>query len=718
MPERKLLIVRADQERALEFLFPFFADLDQTVTLFNSDACFKHLLGSEQSVLKQPDFKKLSSKKLNSEIEQSHFSSQKLLTIIFEATTQFNLDYFLMLAGTLKAGQLLILLLPTSFNDFIDESSLRWNQSDQAKKTPYFIQHLQQVIFQMQQHFKSHQIAHYHLPADQLQIQSFIVNAIQMQPLSVSDKIAHIPKICLDFLAQTQKKQLLIIGKRGRGKSTLAGRLSLSEKAWLTAPSKQAASSFLKVNPTIQFFAPDKLAQYLTDDFVLKSDLPSVLFIDEVGAIPLALTKLFLEQQFKVVMTTTTEGYEGTGQAILQKLKCAYKIEEITLDIGYRFKNQDPIEFFTEALTLNETYADVLNFQKNTLLQNENVDKSIFYTSVSRAQMIQNGIINYWQLLKQAHYKTDLSDLRRLFDGDGLSFYQAYSDKLIALLMCVEEGGLANELIEQIINGIRRPKGNLFVQSLATHALCDEAAQFRSKRIHRLSVIQSSRRSGIATRLIKKLVEDSKNNLLNLYDFISVSFSYDPHLLAFWLSVGFKVVHIGTHKETATGEQAIMMMFALTDKAQQMASKLEQRLIKNAFYFASFSQIHAQFLQQTARLLQDSFDPNLFKENTLTLEDLKWLTRFATTQLVYSAILPLLFRLSEFIKAHPVYFKESKTEYLTQWRLLSHPFAFKELKKNDLTTYSKKSFIAGLRHEVADLISIFKRDEQVLKMLR
>lgn len=648
---RKLFILQFDQS-VIDWIKSIFVDLDQSITIFEPSSHFKNLLGQDQN------------------------------HVLFDASKEFNLDHFMMLTGTLTAKSLCILLLPKSLDDFIDQSSLRWNQSNKAKNTPHFNHYLKQVIEKTKAHFKDCDIAELtqsnNLTKDKAKINQLIRNLLDPINTSIPFNYSEIDKNAepiASFFRKKNAKYYLISGKRGRGKSTILGRVSKMQSAWLTAPSKASAVNFIKMNPGISFYAPDQLAIKLSN--LEKTDkLPEFLYIDEVAMIPLALTKLFLAKSWNVVMMTTTEGYEGTGQGILQKLNQDYPIVQFQLEKAHRFLEYDPIEFFTEQLILSEDKPEDKRNIKEKIGKN-----SISYSEISQFQMAKKGMHSYWQLLKKSHYKTNLSDLRRLFDGDGLYFYQAcFEDELLGLLMTIEEGSLNLDLIEKIMSGYRRPKGNLFVQSLAAHAFCSQAAQLRSRRIHRIAVIESMRRTRIATELINRLKEDSQKEQ---YDFLSVSFSYDESLLNFWTKLGFILVHIGTSQETATGEQAMMMMYALNEKSTSIQQSLQTKLARDAIYLKSFYKPYQQFISMQSEV-----------SNDFTEEDLQMLKRFSQTQAAYSAIVAALFRFISYLK---IYEHEliKNCIFLSAWDNFTHPFDFKSQKIG-----SKKIFIAGLRHEI------------------
>ena len=71
---------------------------------------------------------------------------QEFKHAIFDATEGFNLDAFVILAGTLSAGSVCLLLLPENPAQCVDIDSLRWNEAPEPIQTPNFYTYLQQII--------------------------------------------------------------------------------------------------------------------------------------------------------------------------------------------------------------------------------------------------------------------------------------------------------------------------------------------------------------------------------------------------------------------------------------------------------------------------------------------------------------------------------------------------------------------------------------------
>jgi tRNA(Met) cytidine acetyltransferase len=73
---------------------------------------------------------------------------REFLHAIFDARSGFDVSAFAALSGTLRAGSLLVLLLPplSSWAERPDADSLRWSDSAEPIATPHFVHHFSRVI--------------------------------------------------------------------------------------------------------------------------------------------------------------------------------------------------------------------------------------------------------------------------------------------------------------------------------------------------------------------------------------------------------------------------------------------------------------------------------------------------------------------------------------------------------------------------------------------
>ncbi|XKM14333.1 GNAT family N-acetyltransferase [Orbaceae bacterium ac157xtp] len=600
---------------------------------------------------------------------------QEFKHAVFDATQSFNLDAFAILCGCLIADSILIIILPEDLTQWSDQDSLRWNEQELPITVPNFVTHLKNVIAKHKILFPKHVLV-----ADKLV-------DIENDIIDLSAKNSSKSSIKSDYKSNQQQQNVLhklqtsnakinlVTAKRGRGKSSLAGMFCNHVNAWVTAPNKNAIKAINKFaqNP-IQFFAPDELIKQLNE----ADSRPEWLIIDEAAMIPLPMLEQLLVHDYRVLLTTTIDGYEGTGQGLLLKLlQQQTSVEIFTLSEPIRWQNGDPIESFIEKLTLADS-----NYSLSTLPSNQ-----FSYSKITQSELVNqpNLLSSFFGLLKSAHYRTSLIDLRRLLDAQKISLFCAkQQSQIVGALITVDEGGLPNQLIEQIWNGTRRPKGNLVAQSLVAHAGDKQAAKLHSMRINRIAVDSTYRRQAIATRLIELLKTEANHKQL---DFISVSFAYSEDIMQFWQKMQFSLVHIGTHKEASSGSYAVMAIYPISDKGFELKERLQSKLERDWYWLQHYIKLNLPI--------------EINNNQQVNSQDSLELTHFATTYYPYSASLAVLNRFLRHIEFNSNVNKQAPL--LTG--LFKQKLTLTEVAKKTKLT-GKMEVIKALRQEVLLLLAL------------
>lgn len=449
---------------------------------------------------------------------------------LFDARHGFHAEAFAALAGTLTAGSWLLLMVPPwdRWAQQPDDDSLRWADVADPIATPHFVHHLQQCITADDQ----------------------VVLVRQHQPCRFPPRTAWPQWHCqapqqqraiLDQLMAMPSGVAVLTAARGRGKSALAGMLARQAGTCLvTAPARASVTVLAAfAAEAFHFMAPDALLALETPPAA------AWLIVDEAAAIPAPLLQALVSRYPRVLLTTTVQGYEGSGRGFILKF-CAglENLHSFTLDEPLRWSRADPLEqwlnqalLFEDAAAIEPTSAAPVAPQRV-------------------AQEDFSALEAAYRLLTSAHYRTSPLDLRRLLDAPGMQLWCAGAlSALQGALWLVEEGGLEPDLAQAVWAGTRRPRGNLVAQSLAAHAGLTEAATLRSLRISRIAVAAESRRQGIGQQLVAAAASAAAG-----HDYLSVSFGYTQSLWAFWRACGFTLVRIGTQREASSGCYAAMAM--------------------------------------------------------------------------------------------------------------------------------------------------------------
>ncbi|NRN28135.1 tRNA(Met) cytidine acetyltransferase TmcA [Photorhabdus heterorhabditis] len=494
---------------------------------------------------------------------------QEYLHGIFDATEGFNAEALAIVAGTLKAGSWLVMMVPSWYQwDYQpDRDSIRWNEQSGVMPTPNFIQHIQRQIVSDPQVLLWRQNDPFYIPKFPRYREWQLPEG---KPTASQNAI-------LAQLLRVNQGIWVITASRGRGKSTLAGMLmqQWQGNCWLTAPAK-ATTEVIRCysGEKGQFWAVDNLLKYCRQNSVSDIDW---LLIDEAAAIPMPQLAELISYFPRILLTTTVQGYEGTGRGFLLKFCVGIPDSHIlSLTAPVRWAENDPLENWLENALL---FKDAIPVNDS--------DKAIRYHVYHQQQWIKQPELlkQFYGILTSAHYKTSPLDLRRLLDAKGMQFVAALGNNaLIGALWMVEEGGLSSELAHEVWAGRRRPRGNLVAQSLAAHSGLSQAAVLKSQRISRVAVQVNRRRQGIAQGMIAFQRERAEAQGM---DFISVSFGYTAELWALWQKCGFQLVRMGTHQEASSGCYTAMAIFPLSQQGIALCVRAQKQFARDAHWLES-----------------------------------------------------------------------------------------------------------------------------------
>ncbi|HGY9231069.1 TPA: tRNA cytosine(34) acetyltransferase TmcA [Escherichia coli] len=503
---------------------------------------------------------------------ENHCSPSALQTLlgrefrhaVFDARHGFDAAAFAALSGTLKAGSWLVLLLPVwdEWENQPDADSLRWSDCPDPIATPHFVQHFKRV----------------------LTANNDAILWRRNQPFSLAHFTPRTDWHPATGAPQPEQQQLLqqlltmppgvaaVTAARGRGKSALAGQLisRIAGSAIVTAPAKAATDVLAQ-------FAGEKF-RFIAPDALLASDEQADwLVVDEAAAIPAPLLYQLVSRFPRTLLTTTVQGYEGTGRGFLLKF-CA-RFPHL-----HRFELQQPIRW-AQGCPLEKMVSEALVFDDENFTHTPqgNIVISAFEQTLWRSE--PETPLKVYQLLSGAHYRTSPLDLRRMMDAPGQHFLQAAGGNEIAgALWLVDEGGLSQELSQAVWAGFRRPRGNLVAQSLAAHGSNPLAATLRGRRVSRIAVDPTRQREGTGRQLIAGALQ-----YIHDLDYLSVSFGYTEELWRFWQRCGFVLVRMGNHREASSGCYTAMALLPMSDAGKQLAEREHYRLRRDAQALAQWN---------------------------------------------------------------------------------------------------------------------------------
>lgn len=307
---------------------------------------------------------------------------------------------------------------------------------------------------------------------------------------------------------------------------------------------------------------------FLTPQEVLRAPPEGrVLLVDEAAAFPLPVLQQLAQRWPRVVLCSTTQGYEGSGRGFLLRLLPALEqqfrqVTRLDLRAPMRWGADDPLEqLLNRALLLD---AD-LPPDAVTVSPAPPVRVADWIPAAN------DTLVAVYGLLRMAHYRTSPDDLRQLLDDPAARFVLAWrGDQLVGVLWLVLEGPLDAALAGAVAQGTRRPRGQLLPQLLALQAAEPTYAQWRYARVMRIAVHPQARRCGIGSAMLAACEGLA-------VDVLGASFGATPWLHAFWKAQGWHALRVGLRPEASSGEHALVMARALSPSVDPDLVRLSDR---------------------------------------------------------------------------------------------------------------------------------------------
>ena len=439
---------------------------------------------------------------------------------------------------------------------------------------------------------------------------------------------------CLTNKWSQDNRKAVITAPRGRGKSALVGlfvasRLKKGEKVVITSAIRENTSTLFK-HIRIGINSPNseenKLESKTTDnelstagtvteaafaveDFVseavsnqaseseksgsaqwLAPDNPTLidgdfdlLIIDEAASFPLPVLKMLISAHDNYVISTTLQGYEGSGQGFMQRMLPAFNAEgtlHLSLSTPLRWTKNDKLENLIHNIYLFEGTESFNTFNEVPREARRGVRQEILRELQRKAPTDQSsndyriGLVSalsehelhcVMQLLAAAHYQTTPDDFMRLYDSPDIVLCTQWDDlRLIAAAIINCEGGdpLA-DVSEGIADGSRRPKGHLGAQRLTLLTANPATASYRYWRINRIAVAPHLQGQGLGTRLVSYI---NGQALAQHIDALTSSYGASDKLNHFWQQCGFTLVDMGEKPNKASGETSALVVKCISER--------------------------------------------------------------------------------------------------------------------------------------------------------
>ena len=478
-----------------------------------------------------------------------------------------NPDVVCIAGGLVRRGGLLVLLsVPTSDWSSIDDRYGVW-QNDVVSEShlfiEYFFSNLSKIpvgAVTIRQGEKLPPLPH--LPIAQKLTMVSGKTSEQIKLLQLTDT----------WLREKHQSIVLLTADRGRGKSTCLGFIvkeQLVERKMsvlVTAHSRQSASVLLAQAGDVEFVAPDRL--------IASTPPADVLVIDEAAMLPYPMLEQLCRLYSRIIMATTTGGYEGTGQGFLLRF-----VDRLPRNQVLRLRISSPVRWSVDDCLENWLNTSLLLKSTATDTQAEDVPaKTCRYRVLDAGECNEEAglLTEIYGLMVSAHYRTRPSDLRMLMENPDLSIVLAEArDKVVGVALLNREGGFELPLCEEVFLGKRRPMGHLLAQMITAQAGVRHFASHRGLRIQRIAVRSSMRRQGIGRRLVEVATQHASDQG---FVYIGASFAFEAETSAFWHSCQFALAHIGFGQGKSSGNQSVAVLKSLNTALDHQLVELGSRI--------------------------------------------------------------------------------------------------------------------------------------------
>ena len=401
-----------------------------------------------------------------------------------------------------------------------------------------------------------------------------------------------------------KKKAVIITSDRGRGKSGAVGIASIGlvtkikkpgrVRIVVTAPSLSNVQAFF----TLAVKAADKLSINIDirrrGDNILEIHGPKfsieywepihvpkmkadIVVVDEAAGMHVPLLIQIWRNHRRIIFATTIHGYEGAGRGFsvrfLPVLEKDPRTELVHIEMHepIRYARNDPVEkWLFDSLLLDAEpaeldAADLEDIEKGHL-EYVKYDPEHLFSPEGEKELRQ-----LFGIYVLAHYRNEPDDLGILADAPHhiiRAVRTKTNKKIVCALQIAREGGLDDEMVEDLLRGGKTP-GNIIPDRLLKHARLREFGYARGLRIVRIATHPEVQGKGIGSYALEELYKEAISEGL---DWVGSGFGVNEQLLRFWLKNGFLPVHMSPDRNPVSGEYTILVLKPITEQMKELVS--------------------------------------------------------------------------------------------------------------------------------------------------
>lgn len=469
-------------------------------------------------------------------------------TVVLDFQDNIHADALAALAGTIRGGGLLFVMLP-------------------EQETPF-----KQRLLKTAQQFKT--IHHITSATDWLKVLTHTEAAIVPSPSTPTFPTSAQQQI-VDSMLQLPGTCHILMADRGRGKSTTLG---LACVGWreqyrgleliVTGPRPAAVELLLThANQSVRFVPWDKLLREYKPRSIR-------LVIDEAAAIPMHILQELVRRFTVWAVASTVDGYEGCGRGFAirfvewlteQRLIKVHQLEE-----PLRWSTLDEVEpWLNQALLMKPSQS-----QEVALPTAEFDLGDVTFRDCHSHQLTEAELQAVIALLLEAHYQSSPNDLRLLLDDAQQRLLLARTQhELIGVIWYSCEGELPASLHQPIVDGQRRLNGQVLPQALGFYLQQPSVLNWQWWRVTRIAVRDSARRHGVGLKLLQQLQVQAQEAGI---DALGSSFGANPNVLKFWQQSLYQMIRLGRKLNMASGYPNALVAQGLQAESKALLKQLHQ----------------------------------------------------------------------------------------------------------------------------------------------
>jgi len=296
-----------------------------------------------------------------------------------------------------------------------------------------------------------------------------------------------------------------------------------------------------------------------------------VVVVDEAAGLPVPLLHMIWKNFNRTIYATTIHGYEGAGRGFSVRFLKRLREDPKTLMITYemsepiRYSANDPIEKFQFDALLLDAEPDELTDEDIKEIKRGNLEYVTYEPEYLFSEAGEKELRSLFGIYVLAHYRNEPDDLGRLADAPHHSMRAVRiksSGKIVGAAQLAEEGGLSDELIDELLVGGKIP-GNIIPDRLLKYFRLRELGKGIGWRIVRIAVHIDVQGMGIGSFLLNEIINEA---MRRGYSWVGAGFGLSRELLNFWLKNNFKLLHLSPDRNPVSGEYTALVVRPLNNE--------------------------------------------------------------------------------------------------------------------------------------------------------